>query len=138
MRILEDKAYPDLELETRERLSLNRYLEQHPDPQVAFGVKQGRPLTVQDAVTSTLQLESYKIGRPVKISQIGLEEAAATGATRPTDGSAIQMVGRRQEDPTTELLQTLLEKIERLETNQRAETPLRTPGQRYNPRRDQD
>lgn len=55
LRILANNACPDLEFEARERLSLNRYLEQLPDPQVAFGVKQGQPLTVQDAMTSTLQ-----------------------------------------------------------------------------------
>ena len=51
LRVLADRAYPDLQEDTRERLSLNRYLDQLTDPQIAFGVRQTFPGTVDKAVT---------------------------------------------------------------------------------------
>ena len=40
LRSLADKVYPDLQEEARERLSLNAYLSQLPQPQIAFSVRQ--------------------------------------------------------------------------------------------------
>ena len=40
LRVLADKAYPDLEEKARERLALNQFLAQIENAQVAFGVKQ--------------------------------------------------------------------------------------------------
>ena len=51
-------AYADLQEEVRERLALNAYLEQIDDPQVAFSVKQQQPKTLDEAVSSTLEMES--------------------------------------------------------------------------------
>ena len=50
LRTLADKAYPTLQDEARERLSINAYLQQLTQPQVAFSVKQKRPETLDDAV----------------------------------------------------------------------------------------
>ena len=61
LRSLADKAYPELQEEARERLSLNRYLDMITDLQIAFAVKQRSPRTVEEAVTATLRMESYKI-----------------------------------------------------------------------------
>ena len=59
LRVLSDKAYADLEERARERLALNEFLSQIENPQVAFGVKQKRPQNVEEAVTATIELESY-------------------------------------------------------------------------------
>ena len=59
LRVLADKAYPDLVDEARERFALNQYLIQLSNPQVAFAVKQTKPTTVDDAVQATLEMESY-------------------------------------------------------------------------------
>ena len=56
---LADKAYPELQEEARERFALNQYLTQLTNPQVAFGVKQSKPKTIDDAVRLTLEMESY-------------------------------------------------------------------------------
>ena len=56
LRSLADKAYPDLQEEARERLSLNAYLSQLPQPQISFSVRQKQPTTLDDAVAAT---ESY-------------------------------------------------------------------------------
>ena len=61
LRVLADKAFPELQEDARERLALNSYLGQLEQPQVAFSVKQKRPLTLDDAVTATLEMESYMI-----------------------------------------------------------------------------
>ena len=53
------RAYPDLEDKAKERLSLNQYLSQIEDSQVAFGVKQKRPSNVEEVVAATIELESY-------------------------------------------------------------------------------
>ena len=47
LRILADKASPDLQEEARERLALNRYLDQLSDPQIAFAMRQTTPKSLQ-------------------------------------------------------------------------------------------
>ena len=59
LRVLADKAYSDLEDNARERLALNQFLAHITNPQIAFGVKQKRPKTVEEAVVMTIELESY-------------------------------------------------------------------------------
>eukprot|EP00731_Ephydatia_muelleri_P010418 Em0005g1004a len=57
--VLADKAYSDLEEKARERLVLSQFLAHIGNPQVAFGVRQKRPETVEAAVLATIELESY-------------------------------------------------------------------------------
>ena len=59
LRALADKAFPELQDEARERLALNSYLNQLEHPQVAFGIKQRQPGTLDEAVTATLEMELY-------------------------------------------------------------------------------
>ena len=59
LRILVDKAYPMLEDDARQQLALQRYLSQLHNDQIAFGVKQRKPRTIEAAVGATLELESY-------------------------------------------------------------------------------
>ena len=59
LKVLADKAYSDLEEKARERLALTQYLAHIEKPQIAFGVRQKRPETVDAAVTATIELESY-------------------------------------------------------------------------------
>ena len=61
LRILVDKAYPTLDDDARQQLALQRYLSQLQDEQVAFGVKQRKPKTIEAAVAATLELESYLV-----------------------------------------------------------------------------
>ena len=56
---LVDKAFPALQSEAKEQLALSRYLDQLTPMEVSFGVKQRRPTTVNEAVSSTIELESY-------------------------------------------------------------------------------
>ena len=44
LRVLADLAFPDVDEKAREQLALNQYLSQLDNPQVAFNVKQKRPV----------------------------------------------------------------------------------------------
>ena len=74
MKALVDKGYPTLQEEAREQLALNAFLQQLVPPQVAFGVKQKRPTTLDDAVATTLELESYTAPPPAGVSTTQLEQ----------------------------------------------------------------
>ena len=68
LKILAEKAYPDLQAEAQEVLALNHYLTQLENPQIAFGIKQKKPKTVEEAVQFTLEMESYL--RPSRVSKV--------------------------------------------------------------------
>jgi len=55
---LSSKAFPKLQEEAQEELALSRYLDLLRDPQVSFAVKQRHPKSVQDAISSTIELEA--------------------------------------------------------------------------------
>ena len=75
VRILAEKAYPGLQPEAQEALALNHYLAQLDSAQVAFGVSQKKPATVEDAVQITLELESYLLlSKPGRVGQVGQED----------------------------------------------------------------
>ena len=59
LRRLADKAFPALQIEAREELALSRYLDQLYPSQISFAVKQRRPRNLHEAVSSTIELESY-------------------------------------------------------------------------------
>ena len=102
-----DKALPDLDDNARERLAVDRFLTQISDPQLAFGVRQKEPKTIDAAVAATLELQAH----------LNLANAAGarTGAF-PVD--AIHH-GRRpvQQDRTAELLEQLVTRMEKLQTD---------------------
>lgn len=54
-----NKAYPELEDNAKEQLALNHFLSQIENPHVAFSVRQKRPRTIDEAVSATLEMESY-------------------------------------------------------------------------------
>ena len=65
LKSLADKAYPTLQEEARERLSINAYLNQLT-PQLAFSVRQKRPDSLDSAVATTFEMESYLVPPRVK------------------------------------------------------------------------
>ena len=113
MKALVDKGYPTLQEEAREQLAVNAFLQQLVPPQVAFGVKQKRPTTLDDAVATTLELESYTAPPPAGVSTTQLEQPSP-----PTP----QISGITQLTELTEAVQRLTAQVERLqqkETRQR-------------------
>ena len=43
LQVLADRAYPDLQEEAQDQLSVKRYLDQLTDPQVAFAIRKVFP-----------------------------------------------------------------------------------------------
>lgn len=100
LRTLADKAYGDLEEKARERLALTQFLAHIQNPQVAFGVRQKRPETVEAAVVATIELESYLASR-TDLCRGPSSAAAAVAAVNP--------------EPLSEGLRLLNERLEKLE-----------------------
>lgn len=74
LRLLADKAFPDLEDKAKEQLSLDRFLASLDKPELALAVKQKRPKNIDEAVAFTLEMDSYM---------------RTTGNTRPSSVTAV-------------------------------------------------
>ena len=88
LKSLADKAYPGLQEEAREQLALHNYLAQLDQPQVAFGVKQKNPESLDAAVSATLELEAYVTPKPLPVMEVGVEgpaEETTVGAVHTSD-----------------------------------------------------
>eukprot|EP00731_Ephydatia_muelleri_P003753 Em0001g3753a len=97
LRTLADKAYSDLEKKARERLALGQFLSNIENPQVAFGVRQKCPETLDAAVRMTIELESYLKMTTTPTPVV----AAATSAD--------------ESEPLSKALQLLNERLDKLE-----------------------
>ena len=102
LKTVVEKAYPMLQAEAQELLALNHFLTSIDNPQLAFGVRQRAPTTVDAAVAATLELEGYLQG-PCATSTSHVREYAIAAA-----GSSDGGVAR-------DLLEKVLERLERLE-----------------------
>ena len=90
LRVLADKAFPELEEQVRERLALNQYLGQLDNPQVAFNVK--RPASLIDTVSSTLEMESYLLPRPSKVATVDIETESVIAAVQSKQDLMMDML----------------------------------------------
>ena len=116
--MLADKAFPDLQEEARDRLSLNRYMDQITDPQINFVVKQRRPKTLEAAVTATLEQESYRMPTTARVSQVAMEHTLDITDGEEEGSSHIGAVGKRSISASSDItgvLQTIMQRLERLE-----------------------
>ena len=135
VRILAEKAYPGLQPEAQEALALNHYLAQLDSAQVAFGVRQKKPATVEDAVQITLELESYLLpSKPGRVGQVGQEDVGQEDVGQEDVGQ--EDVG--QEDvgmaaavtPTgKDAITQLLERMDKLEATLKSSKPPRARGE---------
>eukprot|EP00731_Ephydatia_muelleri_P039150 Em1152g2a len=129
LRVLADKAYPDLEEKARERLALNQFLAQIENAQVAFGVKQKRPTNVEEAVVATIELESYlgSSGKPLRVSAVSPQEPDPDVRVRRADrAEAVAAVSPLDEPQTVKLLGERLQRLEMLLERQGSSTRPRT------------
>ena len=109
LRMLADKAFPDLQMEARDRLSLNRFLDQITDPQINFAVKQRRPKTLDEAMAATLEMESYRTSAAIKVGQATPEEHPTPAAVEETIVGAVDKEGGVVADNSvSSVLQTIL------------------------------
>ena len=117
VRVLADKAYPDLAENARERLALNQFLEQIENSQVAFSVKQKRPRNVEEAAAAVIELESYlrSTGKPSRVNDVSSQEQEPeTQHTVPAEPvSAVTSQDGR--DSLTATMKSLCERLQRVE-----------------------
>ena len=128
LRRLTDKAFPTVQLEAHEQLALSRYIDQLDPPQISFAVKQHRPKNLPEAVSSTIELESYL---PKDQPARAVNETAFEPATTLTPRVIpVQAVSEHS------LLQHLLDRIEKLEiTRLQHETQMLQPRTQQRPLR---
>ena len=110
LRDLADKAYPTLQEEACERLSINAYLAQLPQPQISFSVRQKQPSTLDDAVAATLEMESYlpsQILSSICTSVPGPEEGSTTVCLNV---DSVDQVSR-----LTRMVEKLADQVEKLQ-----------------------
>lgn len=118
LKSLADKAYPELPEAAREVLAVNHYLQQLDQPQVAFAVKQRRPNKLDDAVAATLEMESYAAVKSTAAAISGVEEDETQ-----VEIASVPVTSQNQK--LTELVERLLERVEKLESSK--ETPPHEP-----------
>ena len=89
LKLLTEKAFPELQPEVREQLALSHYFGQIDSTQIAFSVKQRKPKSVDEAVSATLEMESYLHPRVYRVANIGVEKES-------TDEASFVAAGRTQ------------------------------------------
>ena len=57
------QSIPSLEAHARERLAVDRFLNQISEPQLSFNVCQKQPATINDALAATQELQSHLVIR---------------------------------------------------------------------------
>ena len=111
---LVDKAFPNLQFEGNEQLALSHYLSQLEPMQVSFGVKQRSSDLNDEAVSSTLELESYLAAKPRS------ESISHVTVTDEPPAESIQAVQRDM----IGAMQKLVERVEKLEVATKQRYPI--------------
>ena len=102
LKILADKAYPHLEAAAIEQMALMHYLSQIDDVQIAFNVRQWKPTTLDEAVSATLELESY-LQPKLRVSEVTKNHVETEEAVAAVS------------QDSTAVMKQLLERMERME-----------------------
>lgn len=97
IKSLADRAFPDLDEKARERLALNHFLSQL-DSMLAFNVRKSKPKTIMEAITSTLELESYR-----------------TAPSNPAQPPAFVDAVQTKQDALMDVVQQLTNRMDKLE-----------------------
>ena len=109
LRVLAEKALPELDDKAKELLALERYLGELDNPQVAFAVRQRKPKTVDEAVTATLERQSYL--RP------GLRQELNASAVAEGHSTSVTSSSGSGQDAVVEMLKNINRAAGRLETS---------------------
>ena len=93
-----------LQVEACEELALSRYLDQLSPSQISFAVKQRCPKNLHEAVSSTIELESYLPKEQSLVQSVS--ENSETPPSVPVQAVQQQLLGA---------IQKLVERVEKLE-----------------------
>ena len=105
LKTLVDKAYPELQDDAKEQLALTHYLGPLEQQQLAFSVKQRRPKSVDEAVSATLEMESYLVPKGGRVAQVAGDLAPAEPVAAVRD----------RQDAVMSLLQQVVQRMDQLE-----------------------
>ena len=105
LKILVDKAFPDLQEDARDLLAMNHFLNQLDNPQVAFSVKQSRPRKLDEAVAATLEMESFARPKAARVAQIKQDDNPVSSVTKDSSDAIMSM------------MKQMMERVEKLEQN---------------------
>ena len=109
LKTLVNKAFPQLQGDAKEQIALNHYLGQISNHQIAFGVRQKCPKTLDEAVSATLELESYLIlSSSVSSTSETVSELIAS--------HSVAGVQKSQETMMT-IMQKMMDRLDKLEKN---------------------
>ena len=117
LRLLADRAFPDLQDQAKEQLSLDRYLASLDKPELALAVKQKRPKNIDEAVAYTLEMEAYMrttgSTRPTTVAAVTPKEEVDT---ENTNGAAISVAAvLSKQDAMMDMLRNFNIRLEQLE-----------------------
>jgi len=115
LKTLVERAFPTLQAEAKETLALNQYLSQIHNQQLVVGVKQRHPKNLVEAVSFTIEMESYFL-TPAKLAPVIPEESSLVSAVQSQQGAMLQA------------LEGITQQLQRLEFSMREEP--RSSGQR--------
>ena len=102
-KTLVDKAFPDIEEATRERMAVDRFLSQIVDPQLAFSVRQKQPKNLDEVV---MEMQSHLSLSFRGSSGVALAEASVVAVDR-----------RQQDTKVLDTLHQLVTRMEKLQTD---------------------
>ena len=109
LRSLASKAYPDLSNSATEQIVLTHFIASIVDQQISFAVKQKTPKSLDEAVSATIQLETYlTTSRMTNVNNIQEKPMWETQSTNAVGW-------KNQENKLEQLLETITMKLENLE-----------------------
>ena len=116
LRRLTEKAFPDLDGRSQEQLALTHYLSRLSNPQVAFAVKQQKPKKLDEAVRTTLEVESCLI-KPVMVGNITSEpeETTVSAVSYSSGNQATSNISHSMEQSLVQAMDKLALRMSQLE-----------------------
>eukprot|EP00731_Ephydatia_muelleri_P000948 Em0001g948a len=116
LRSLVEKAYPALQEEAKAQIALSHYLRHLDQPMTSFSVKQRTPKSLDEAVSATLEIESYQIGLP-KIESGAVGVPLMDSKTHPeVEEAEIGTVASRSSSQLQDgLVHQLLQRLDKIE-----------------------
>ena len=115
-RALADRAYAEMENNTRERLALNGYLALLQNPHMLLEWSKRNVQSLDGAVTSTPELESYLLPKMTTSILTTEAETPKQNITSPGVGSERQQC--MPNDQVASLFDKLVDRVEKLKASQ--------------------
>ena len=129
LRRLATKAYPLLNTIATEQLALTHFFMCITDAQLLLGVKQRNPTSLDEAVSSTIQLESVLSSVRASTPETALVNVEQLNAS-VTEDTSVAAVNAKADQKLVSLMETLTQRLDNLEarvTKSRNQSSFRQP-----------